>query len=329
MTALTRKQATFHYGWVLVITGVAVLFSCIGLGRFSLGILLPAMGASLGLTYSQMGFISTGNFIGYLAAVVPAGIVAKRIGARATIAMGLFLVGGSMALISVARNYRNTPTEKGLSPLGKDPVSSGPMSIPDACGSELHRGILIHLGFIFALFCAIQVVYATFIVTVMVNERGFGDPSAGSFWAVVGAFSIFSGQLFGWLSDRLGRRVGMMMVFVLFMLTFALAAADLPTPFLFISIAMFGLSMWSIPTIMYAAVGDYLGPARAAKAIGFITLFGGAGQVVGPAVAGAMADAAGTFQIVFRLCAVLSAGAACLVFFLRPRKREVLNEPEG
>lgn len=48
----------FHYGWVLVLTGVAVLFACIGLGHFSLGMLLPSMGAALGLTYSRMGFIS-------------------------------------------------------------------------------------------------------------------------------------------------------------------------------------------------------------------------------------------------------------------------------
>lgn len=407
MTTSTGRSKELHYGWVLVFTGVAVLFACIGLGRFSLGILLPAMGASLGLTYSQMGLISTGNFIGYLAAVVPAGVVEKRIGTRATVAVGLLLVGGTMALISLARTFhgvlllffatgvgsslanlplmglvshwflksirgraagsmltgnglgivfagiyvpflntvlgaegwrigwltmglislavaviaavfiRNTPADKGLRPLGEDSVFLGPSPGTRTASGKSRRGILVHLGVVFALFCATQVVYATFIVTVMVSERGFGDAVAGSFWAIVGAFSIVSGQLFGWLSDSLGRRAGIMTVFALFTVTFALAAADLPNPFLFISIAMFGLSMWSIPTIMYAAVGDYLGPARAVKAIGFITLFGGAGQVVGPAVAGAMADAAGTFQIVFWLCALLSAGAACLAFFLR------------
>ena len=71
-----------HYGWVVIITGTAVLFSCLGLGRFSLGMLLPSMGSSLELSYSQMGLIGTGNFVGYMVSVVLAGIVARSMGAR-------------------------------------------------------------------------------------------------------------------------------------------------------------------------------------------------------------------------------------------------------
>ena len=88
-----------HYGLVIVFTGVVVLFACLGLGRFSIGILLPSMGTSLDLTYYQMGLIGTGNFVGYMLAVYLAGIVAGVIGARWTISMGLVLVGGSMVLM--------------------------------------------------------------------------------------------------------------------------------------------------------------------------------------------------------------------------------------
>ena len=83
-----------HYGWFIVLTGMAVLFSCLGLGRFSLGMLLPSMGISLNLNYSQMGLIGTGNFVGYMISVVLAGMIARRIGARWTIFIGLVLVGG-------------------------------------------------------------------------------------------------------------------------------------------------------------------------------------------------------------------------------------------
>ena len=76
--------------------------------------------------------------------------------------------------------------------------------------------------------------------------------------------------------------------------------------------------MWSIPTIMSAAVGDYTGPARAVKAFGFITLFFGAGQITGPAVAGFLADMTGTFSMAFWLCALLTAGAVALTYFLKP-----------
>ena len=94
-----------HYGWVIAFSGMAVLFACLGLGRFSLGMLLPSMGSSLDLSYSQMGLMGTGNFIGYMLSVVLAGLVANALGARWAIAIGLVMVGGSMVLISRAGGF--------------------------------------------------------------------------------------------------------------------------------------------------------------------------------------------------------------------------------
>lgn len=48
-----------------------------------------------------------------------------------------------------------------------------------------------------------------------------------------------------------------------------------------------------------AACGDILGPKLAPAALGFITLFLGIGQAIGPYAAGAIADAEGSFAPVF------------------------------
>lgn len=403
-----RLNSKAHYGWIIVITGMAVLFSCLGLGRFSLGMLLPSMGVSLNLNYSQMGLIGTGNFVGYMVSVVLAGMIAKSIGARWTISIGLVLVGGSMMLISQSMGFltvmslyvatgigsglanvpmmglvshwflkstrgraagmmisgngiaivftgllipwinatsradgwrtgwliigaislfvavmaafflRNDPREKNLMPLGETDAPATSTGQESEKRKKSNKWTMVHLGCIYSLFGATYVVYATFIVTAMVNERGFGENTAGTFWAVVGGLSIFSGPLFGWLSDRLGRKIGMMVVFTLFTISYVLVAADLPNPFLYASIGIFGLAVWSIPTIMSAAVGDYTGPVRAVKAFGFITLFFGAGQIAGPAVAGYLADMTGTFSMAFWLCSLLTASAVVLTYFLRP-----------
>jgi fucose permease len=71
-----------RYAWVIVGTGTLTIFACLGLGRFALGMLLPSMAAGLSLTYAQCGAIGTANFLGYLAAVVAAGSIAGRFGAR-------------------------------------------------------------------------------------------------------------------------------------------------------------------------------------------------------------------------------------------------------
>lgn len=405
-----------HYGWMIVLTGTMVLFSCLGLGRFALGMLLPSMGLSLELSYSQMGLIGTGNFAGYMASVILAGVVARSIGARSTIAFGLVLVGGSILGMSRSGGFvplmvlyvvtgvgsglanvplmglvshwfkkdtrgraagfmltgnglaivfsglmvpwinadlgpegwrtgwlvigvialvvavisafllRNDPADMGLEPVGRpDPVRAAapaPASAPPAdvlpAKKSPHRWTMVHLGLIYACFGATYVVYATFIVTSLVDERGFGEGTAGTFWAAVGALSIFSGPLFGWLSDRMGRKITIIGVYLLFTISYALAGANLSLPFLYTSIGIFGLAVWSIPTIMSAAVGDYMGPRLAVRAFGFITLFFGAGQIAGPALAGVLADTFGSFSPAFFLCAFLTACGAGLTLFLKP-----------
>jgi MFS family permease len=417
-TPSSRKP--LHYGWIIVFTGVAILFACLGLGRFAIGMLLPSMGQSLELNYSQMGVIGTGNFIGYMVSVLFSGMVASRLGARNTIFMGILLVGITMALISQAMTFiqvlilytltgigtglanmplmglishwflkstrgraagtmlsgnglaivfagvfvpwingaagsggwriawiamaaiclviavaalvllRNDPAQKGLAPVGrktetgeKNPGDRVRISPPSLQTSDKASNItMVYLGCIYLFFGATYSVYVTFIVTALVNEHGFAEGAAGSFWAVVGALSVFSGPLFGGLSDRIGRRRGLMMAYGLFTLAYTLAAAPLPNLFLYGSIIIFGLIVWSIPTIMSAAVGDYMGPAQAVRALGFITLFFGAGQIAGPAVAGFLADVTGSFSAGFWLCAGLTCLATILSFFLKPPAAE-------
>jgi fucose permease len=91
-----------HYGWIIVFAGVLTIVAALGLGRFSLGMLLPSMGKDLELSYSLMGYIGTGNFIGYLLGVLVSSRLVKRFGYRAVISSGIFLVGGSMILVGKA-----------------------------------------------------------------------------------------------------------------------------------------------------------------------------------------------------------------------------------
>jgi MFS family permease len=390
---------------VIVAAGTLTLFACLGLGRFALGMLLPSMSESLPLTYAEMGFISTGNFVGYLAAVVAAGWLVRRLGSRSSVGLGLAVVGLSMLLVGRAGGFsevlvlyvitgigsgvanvpmmglvslwfarrhrgkaagfmvigsgfaiifagqivpwinlqygaegwrtgwsvlggvvlavalvcalllRNRPEELSLSPVGAD-------ADPRAPQESLHmdrparRRTLAHLGAIYFLFGATYVIYATFIVTSLVQERGFPETTAGTFWAWLGALSLLSGQ-FGTLSDRAGRRAGLSLVFALHTAAYVLAAAHLPLPFLYLSIGLFGISAWAIPSIMAAAVGDYMGAEHAAQAFGLITLFFGIGQILGPAVAGLAAEATGTFAVSFLIAAALAASAIVLAAFLR------------
>jgi MFS family permease len=404
----------FHYGWVIVATGTLGILACLGLGRFALGMLLPSMALTLDLTYSQMGFISTANFLGYLASVLVSGFWASKTGSRRFIFIALLIVGISMALISRARSFqmvlilymltgvgsgaanvpimglvsawftsrsrgkaagyivigsgfaiilsgklipyvngmigpegwrmnwlilsglvlliafislmllRDRPEQKGLKPVGSigaETTSAKGAGSEHSSRESLHKkGIIYHLGAIYFLFGYTYVIYATFIVTTLVKERGFTEAAAGNFWAWVGFLSLFSGPVFGSLSDRLGRRAGLIIVFCLQTLSYLLAASGLPGIFLYLSIFFYGIVAWSIPSIMAAAMGDYVGAVRAAAAFGLVTFIFGFGQISGPAVAGMLAERAGSFSSSFYMAAVFAGLAILLTAFLKKPK---------
>lgn len=89
-----------------VFTGTLILFACLGLARFAHGMLLPAMRTGLGLSYDQIGFISTGNFAGYLIAVIAAPAFIKRFKPQITAVGGLLLIGLGMLGISRSGSFQ-------------------------------------------------------------------------------------------------------------------------------------------------------------------------------------------------------------------------------
>ena len=146
----------------------------------------------------------------------------------------------------------------------------------------------------------------------LVRQYGFSEQVAGVFWSWVGLLSLFSGPVFGTLSDRLGRRTGLMLVFGIQTLAYLLVGLQLPGAALYISIGCYGIVAWSIPSIMLALVGDVAGPQHTVRIFGLITFIFGIGQIIGPYLAGMLAEASGGFAIAFLLAAALTTAATLL-----------------
>jgi MFS family permease len=419
MNESKASRLPFHYAWVIVATGMLSIIACLGFGRFALGMLLPSMASTLGLTYSQIGFISTGNFLGYLASVLFCGHLARKIGSRRLIVAALIVISVSMALISRAGSFtavlvlytitgagsgaanvpvmglitawfdrtirgkaagfvvigsgfaiilsgklipyvnkligpegwrtnwlilagmvmiiagvgrlflRNKPEDIGLSPLGSD-AHIPSVHQPERGRVSIYRNKTLYLlGSIYFLFGYTYVIYATFIVTALVKERGFSETIAGNFWSWVGFLSLASGPVFGTLSDKLGRKAGLMIVFSLQALAYLMVAANLPPLFLYLSIGFYGIVAWSIPSIMVAAVSEYVGIDKALSAFGLITFIFGLGQIAGPSIAGVLAERTGSFSSSFFMAAAFAGAAILLTGFLKKPPSHEVNRPTG
>lgn len=224
--------------------------------------------------------------------------------------------GSSLALLTLLLAIgcvlllRDRPSEVGLKPFG---AGSGDLAVdprPEALPwARVYRSAPVwHLGIVYVGFGFSYIIYMTFFIKFLVAEAGYSQQAAGGLFMAMGWLSLVCGLVWGAISDAVGRKSALATVYLIHTVAFGLFALW-PTPSGFtLSAILFGLSAWSIPAIMAASCGDVLGPRLAPAALGFITLFFGLGQAMGPTVAGAIADSAGSLSPAF----LLAAGAALL-----------------
>ena len=223
----------------------------------------------------------------------------------------------SVAVAALAYGYiRNHPSELGLASYGAPPKPSSAAKVEMPRASKYR--LLAHMGLLYGIYGATYMLYVTFIVTSMVDSYGMTESEAGGLWAWFGFLSIFSGILFGAISDRIGRRAGIAVAFAVLASAYLLVGFGPWMPGLYISVALFGIAAWSIPVIMAAASGDFFGPNGAANALATFTLVFSAGQAGGPVLAGFLAERTGDFSTSYAAAGVLALLAIALALVLRP-----------
>lgn len=204
---------------------------------------------------------------------------------------------GLVVLLLAAASFlflRNRPSDIGLKPLGAGAEEVSPAAANTGLhwGSVYRSWIVWHVGLVYVAFGFSYIIYMTFFVKSLIADGAYTQQEAGSLFMTMGWFSLFCGLIWGTLSDIIGRKHALIIVYLIHAIAFSLFALwPVPTGFT-ISAILFGLTAWSIPAIMAAICGDILGPRLAPAGLGFVTLFFGIGQAVGPSVAGAVADAA-------------------------------------
>jgi predicted MFS family arabinose efflux permease len=76
-----------------------------GLGRFAYALILPAMRQDLAWTYTQAGWVNTGNALGYLAGAVSVVYLVSRTGPRVLFDVGMAVTGLALLASGLVRDY--------------------------------------------------------------------------------------------------------------------------------------------------------------------------------------------------------------------------------
>jgi len=323
-----------HFGPRIVIT--------VGLAVAAVGMLLTGLAESFGaaLTWRALTGIGSGASNVPVMALLSAWFAQRRRG----LAAGIGVTGSSLALILLGPLVprllayygqegwricwfgfagttlalailalivlRNRPADVGLRPLG----ASGEVArnVPAADGLHWGRvyraGVMWHVGLIYVAFGFSYIIYMTFFTKYLVAEAHYTPAAAGRLFMTMGWVSLLCGLIWGWISDHIGRKGALIIVYLVQSIAFGLFALWPSPTGLTLSAVLFGLTAWSIPAIVAAMCGDLLGARLAPAGLGFVTLFFGIGQALGPSAAGAVADAAGSLGPAM----LLAAGVALL-----------------
>lgn len=409
------EKSKLHYGWIVIFVGLLVTIGAHGFGRMSYTLILPAMKDGLHFSYTQLGLIGTGNFVGYLLMALIGGALAAHFGCRWMITLALAFMGVTMLLTGLAQSFemafslrlltglghgaayvpamalgsawfashrrgfatgivsagiglgtmiaslvippilkahgiegwrfawyylgaavlliavlaalfiRSRPEELGLCQVGEEVPQSLPKGPAPASGAlrwkEVYKVKAVwYLGMVYFMYGFSYIIYMTFFAAYLIKELGMTPAKAGGLWALVGGLSIFCGIIWGGISDYLGRARGAALAYLTLATAYLIFALIKGPTGYYLSVFFFGLSAWSIPTIMAATAGDIVGPRLAPAGLGLVTLFFGIGQALGPGIGGYLSDATQTFSVPFFLAGGVSILGGLMALGIKTRK---------
>ena len=129
--------------------------------------------------------------------------------------------------------------------------------------------------------------------------------TAGQIMAFSGLLSIFSGPLWGTISDRIGRKKSLLIT--LFIGAFSMAIPiTLPVYAGFItSQFLWGITVVGMLSLIQALSTEQIHPSYAPIALGYVTVYFASGQLLGPGIGGWMIDHVGGIPSSFMLCSLL------------------------
>ncbi|MGD2272883.1 MAG: MFS transporter [Desulfobacterales bacterium] len=334
-------------------TRIVITFALILMGTT---MILTGLAHSFGFAFTMRLFTGLGNGASYVPAMalgsawfamkkrgLATGFVAAGIGAGTLISSRLvippilatfgpdgwrftwYILGAAVAIVAgfVYMFVRNRPEEKGLQQVGANlaeidsGVSAETKKVSTLQWTEVIKiGSVWYLGLVYFFYGLSYVIYMIFFAAHLV-DMGFTEEWASALWGWVGAISIFCGVIWGGISDRIGRSKGAALAYLVLGLSYIIYALIKVKFGIYLSAIFFGLTAWSIPTIMAAAAGDFVGPRLAPAGLGFITLFFGIGQFLGPALGGYLADVSQSFTIPFLVAGGISLLGMISSFYLK------------
>ena len=384
----------------VIFASFLVILATLGLGRFSFGMVLPNMQENLFLNTTQIGFIGTSNFIGYLIGIFFANVLYTKYNTHKLIlntmilqalAMGfmifftnylalslLYCISGFfcaivnisiMAHISniVPKDIRGKVLGIVVSGSGVAIVLSGQivpyiqdittqvpwkvswsifalmivilasLSQPGIKKHTKHKMPEIKLSSnkyfyipsfwkiatLYMIFGLTYSIFVTYFVKAVIDKYQITNSLSGDFWTILGFASIFSGLFFGILADKVGAYKTLIFVYFIQTIAHFTLTLDLNSSVIWFSTILFGISVWSIPSLIALLISVHFDVKRTSQILSLVTIIFALCQAIGPVAAGYIYDLTNSFTTIFMITSLFTLLATILsiIFSKQPIKK--------
>lgn len=270
------------------------------------------------------GLVKVGTALGQMALPLAAAVLITGIGWRATCVV--FGVGAGLLVVLAAQGL-SLPRAAGAAraaaagaaaPQDDAAGRPAPAQPPGLPFSEVRRTRQ------FWTLCALQFLFFPSLMTVPVHiaahgiDLGLSASQAAAVLSTIGGASVLGRLLVGGFVDRIGGRNAYLICFgALVSSLLGLLAIGAPV-WLYPFAIVYGFSHGGFFTVVSPAIAELFGLAAHSTIFGIVLFCGTLGGAIGPLLAGAVFDTAGSYQPAFATLAAMAGLGLLLVLTLRP-----------
>ncbi|MGM0520053.1 MAG: YbfB/YjiJ family MFS transporter [Campylobacterota bacterium] len=176
------------------------------------------------------------------------------------------------------------------------------------------------IAFIYIVFGFTYSIYVTFFVSTVMEKYTLSTHISGNFWTLLGFMSIFSGFLFGIFADKVGAYKTLIVAYSLQAIAHGSLAFEFPSFIIWLSVILFGISVWSIPSLVILLCSLEFHRDKTSKVFSLVTILFASFQALGPFVAGITHDLTSDYSNIFLITSLLAMSTVFISFVFSKQK---------
>jgi predicted MFS family arabinose efflux permease len=183
-------------------------------------------------------------------------------------------------------------------------IPSSEQSVVDPGGQKWLSGPLYLLWLVAFLNGLTLLPFQTYLAPFMREELGISATTAGLVWSTIGAVGMAAGFLVGWIADRIGARVALILCFA------SACAASLcvyhftSDGYFYVAGFLFALAFYPVFGLVPTYIGQIVDVSRLTQAFGIANVLIGLGGVCGNFLGGVCKDALGSFAPLYMFISI-------------------------